>query len=94
MTVTSASKVRHALFFWVSPTAALSFLYLLTIARNHAAAEDAVRYILAVNEGFGWRLFHPNHLLYGFLNRIAVEVCRLKRLCNLPRRPERWILVR
>jgi hypothetical protein len=66
MTVTSASKVRHALFFWVSPTAALSFLYLLTIARNHAAAEDAVRYILAVNEGLAGDSFTPTIFFTAF----------------------------
>lgn len=55
--------------FWILvPLLALGLLDLSTLSRSHSEAEDSALYIVNVTNGDD--LYHPNHLLFGPLNRI------------------------
>ena len=41
-----------------------STIYLLTLAGNHAEAEDSLWYLRNIRDGEASNLFHPHHLVY------------------------------
>lgn len=47
----------------------MAFSFSLTLSENHNDAEDAVAFIDQVTSGEKEALFHPNHLIYIFVNR-------------------------
>ena len=46
----------------------MAFSFALTLSKNHNEAEDAVTFIDQVTEGERAGLFHPNHLIYNYVN--------------------------
>lgn len=56
--------------------AAFAALYLLTL--THAYSYDGICYSLDVEYSAFWDLFHPNHLLYSWIGRMAYEVAQFQ----------------
>lgn len=46
-------------------------VFLLTLSNNHTEAEDALRYVVDVTRGD--ELFHPHHLLFAAVGRVAYQ---------------------
>ena len=45
----------------------------MTLSQNQGVAEDALVYVLSVNRGWSFELFHPNHLLYNYVGWLGLE---------------------
>jgi len=54
----------------------ITILYLSTLSANHSEAEDSLFYLMTISHGSLSEQFHPNHLLYNFVNYLFFHVWR------------------